>query len=495
MALTRLPAELLDQIIAHVVPDGFESVAVTCRKIHALCTPFIPRYNALRSRFHHFDYYDHPEDSSSTIATALDLIACIAVEPQIARYVRDADFKVDGLSFVRRRPCAASPEIHGGDAVVRLFADSPYLKEAGLAWQDYYAEIKEDFRAARYSQYAAAFLLTLLPNVENLSLPKRWKPRDATDKLIDTVVCKARQSHLPHARPNLAQVTRFGFSVSLGPRERCDLDWATPFLGLPRIRSFRGPSCVALVGGGRGSRTSDYRPGGCASTLETVDLVSCCVDEVAIANFLRHTPQLRTLRYSHTTKENAGLRDWNLCKFVTAVEREAGSHLEGLSVTIRELGGSIIPGRASLRGFRRLRKLELPLEIASCNIAVATACRSATTPTEPTVVADGSADRHDPNVDEAFIGDLVPASVSQLSLVSSGTDDHATALDVMFRDFAATRKSTLPALQLIILTCLATADDAYKRQVDRLRVESEKAGVVLDLRPWLSFTTIAWDEE
>ena len=83
-------------------------------------------------------------------------------------------------------------DVECGGAVVRLFADSPDLAEAGLDWEEYYAKIEEDLEASRYSQYAAAFLLTLLPNVETLTLPKCWKPLEATDKLIDVVIRKVR---------------------------------------------------------------------------------------------------------------------------------------------------------------------------------------------------------------------------------------------------------------------------------------------------------------
>ena len=223
MALTGLPTELLENIITQVLPEGFENVAVTCRKIYALCTPFIERYNILRSRFHHFTYYEGFRDPFPIIGTAFDLITHIAVEPRIARYVRDADFKVDSL-FIRGQPPGSNLDVYCKNAIIKLFADSPYLEQAGLDWQEYYTEIEEDLQAARYSQYAATFLLTLLPNIENLSLPKRWKPLGATDKLIDAVVRKAKQSHLPYDRPSFAQVTRFGLSISLGAQERCDLD-------------------------------------------------------------------------------------------------------------------------------------------------------------------------------------------------------------------------------------------------------------------------------
>lgn len=194
------------------------------------------------------------------------------------------------------------------------------------------------------------------------------------------------------------------------------------------------------------------------------------------------------LRYSHVTKPHGGPQEWNICKFITAIEREVGSHLEEFSVSIRELRGSLSPGKASMRGFQRLRKLEFPLEIAVCNI-------TATTPNEFPVVGDDSTDEpHELKDDEPFISDLVPTSVSQLSLISGGTGDHAKALDVMFRCFAAWKKSTLPALEEIQLSCPDDADDAYKEQCARLLAETEKMGVILRLKPFPSSFTIAWNE-
>jgi len=79
MALTRLPTELLDNIITHTLAEGFEGVALTCRRIYALCTPFIERHNTLRSHFSSFNYLHQWHDPSYTIRTAFDLITRIAV--------------------------------------------------------------------------------------------------------------------------------------------------------------------------------------------------------------------------------------------------------------------------------------------------------------------------------------------------------------------------------------------------------------------------------
>jgi len=75
-------------------------------------------------------------------------------------------------------------DVECSGAVVRLLANSPDLAKAGLDWEEYYAKIEEDLEATRYSQYAAAFLLTLLPNVETLTLPKCWKPLEATARYV-----------------------------------------------------------------------------------------------------------------------------------------------------------------------------------------------------------------------------------------------------------------------------------------------------------------------
>jgi hypothetical protein len=89
-----------------------------------------------------------------------------------------------------------------------------------------------------------------------------------------------------------------------------------------------------------------------------------------------------------------------------------GSHLEELSVFIRELRGSLAPSRVSMSGFQRLQKLEFPLEIAICNMTTATAYGAAT-PNTLLVVEDVPTNRHQELDDDTpFISDLVPASIS-----------------------------------------------------------------------------------
>ena len=214
---------------------------------------------------------------------------------------------------------------------------------------------------------------------------------------------------------------------------------------------------------------------GIGETLEVVHFVCCSIDEVAIADFLRHALRLRTFMYSHSTKDHGGPRDWDLCKFVTAVEREVGSHLAELSITIHELHGSIKPGKTSMRGYQRLRQPEFPIEIAICNITAA-ACHALENK-EPSIL------------------DLIPASVSRLAIDSQGTDHHGQALDVIFRGFAAEKASQLPALKDIHLVSPTTTDEAYMHRCTRLLAEMKQVGVNLHLEPWSAAASMAWDGE
>ncbi|KAL6716116.1 hypothetical protein ACLMJK_005682 [Lecanora helva] len=469
MALTKLPPELLESIIIHAVPEGFESLAVTCKRIHALCIPFFEHHNVLNSRFRHFVYGEGQfEEPFRTIVTAGELIRRIAAEPVIARYIRSADLRLDSpRSYIFPHYFIRESEDCQED-VQQLFASCAYLKRAGLDWEDYLEKIEDEFdnivyRRPRYSQYAAAFLLTLLPNVEKLILPRYWRKLDDTEKLVDAIRQTAEESssHMSCNRSSLARVTRFEHAASLVPQDHFNLDLTKPFLALPRVRSFRGPSCVACNEMNTTSKTLSYVFG---QTLESISFEFCCLDEKAIAKFLKDTSRLRTFRYSHSTKTCIGPQPWDICTFIAAVERRVGSQLEELSLSVRDPAVSVAPGNTSLRnGFPHLRQLEIPLEVVMCNIT-----------------ANESTGGASPDV-ALSIGDLVPASVSILSLISSGKTPFDQALEILFQDFVVKKESVLPALKEIHLICPNNADIKYKEYCEELRLEAQKVGVVLHL--------------
>lgn len=476
MALNRLPIEILEIIVTHVLPEGFESVAVTCKRIYALCIPFIQHHNLLRSRFNHFKYFKEFEPSSLTILTATELIRRIAIEPIVARYIRYAK-----LNFDSPRSYAPPPgfvdlvaDADSRERLVNLFKNSPHLEGAGLGWKEYLDKIEEDSNP--YSQHAAAFLLTLLPNVEWLSLPNQWRSNDLTEKLVYAIVLKAKTSSSLHDGSSLAQLTRFTQRFPSGPQPRSDWDIAQPFLALPRLQYFRGFNCIAIDDHDKSiiHMNRQYRFG---ETLEAISLSFSCLDEVGIAQLLKDTKRLKTFEYFHKKQRGVRLQCWDICNFVAAIERQVGSHLVELFISLSEPCDPIAPGAVSMRGFPCLRKLGFPLELVMCNIATA-ACRIAT-PNGPLV--RGPSDQ-EMGCDALFIGDIVPSSVFILSLTSHGKDNHDKALDVMFQDFGARKASALPALEEVYLVRPDDAEDAYKFQCTRLLIETQKAGVELHLK-------------
>ncbi|KAK0511954.1 hypothetical protein JMJ35_005082 [Cladonia borealis] len=185
MALMHLPNELLEKIVMHVLPEGFESVALTCRRIYALCTPFIEHHNKLRAQFRTFNYWSkggaHPD---FVIGTGFDLLTRIAVEPIVALYIQEADFKRDGIF----RPCELVEDAQPDGPVGRLLAQSPYLKQAGLDWQQYFAKIKEEEGPfCRWSRPSRSGMPPTGPASRRLMLADLWRRSRSTNLVLSSI--------------------------------------------------------------------------------------------------------------------------------------------------------------------------------------------------------------------------------------------------------------------------------------------------------------------
>ncbi|KAI0899310.1 F-box domain protein [Annulohypoxylon nitens] len=386
-----------------------------------------------------------------------------------ALYIEHVELDGDSLFWsLCGKPLQILPDVHHGGPIVESFANSPHLKEAGLDWKEFYTLIGEDLGRPglhHYSQRAAAFLLTLLPNLKTLSLPQLWRPCEKTEKLLDVVVRRARRPSCSWDKPSLAAVTRFSASSDVGYVEAL-YRHALPFLALPHVREF---NAISSADAADSFITLAYQDSysGYRETLKTVSFTNFFFDHLGVANFLSHVPRLMKLTYSHSPKMN-GSEEWNMSEFVTAIEREVGNYLEEFSISITDVQGSVAPGKVSMRGFKRLKKLEFPLEIAMCNIADAESRLGI--PPNSLISQEQHRGEHGLSV-----GDIVPATVCHLSIIlSSGMD--AKILKVLFSNFAAMKDSHLPALKEIRLRLRS---DSYEEECASLAVETERVGVVL----------------
>lgn len=307
-------------VVIHSLPEGFESLVLSCKRIYGLCTPFLEHHNTLRWHFQNFHYCKTNKPFKlnqelltfrDTISSAFNLIARIAIEPVVAHYIQEADFGYDSRLGQGLDSRWTTHRYYCDQAVRELFANSSYLAEAGLDWKQYYATVVEDHNAGRYSQHAAAFVLTLLPNLKVLRLPRWWKPAEAPNKLVDSVVHRTRKAQPLYHKPSRARVIEFKENTVQG----FDLDGVFSILALPNIQCLWLPKCVS-TGSGHSNITSKYVYCAFMSSIEEVHLgKGAFIDEVAIANFLKHTPRLKILTYWHLSKDT-GSQNWDLCQLL-----------------------------------------------------------------------------------------------------------------------------------------------------------------------------------
>ncbi|KAF2877261.1 hypothetical protein BDV95DRAFT_601674 [Massariosphaeria phaeospora] len=177
-------------------------------------------------------------------------------------------------------------------------------------------------------------LLTLISVV----LPWAWTSDKDTEKLLEAIVDHARKP--VNGSVSLLITLKTGFS--LATRQGFVLNKITPLLALPRIRSIHGPSSVSHIGARELSSPCQSLPPSVGEIMEIAHLLSSNLDGPAMEHFLRCTPRLKTLVYSHSSKELGPL--WDICALVTAIAKEAGSHLEELSITTHDFTGKIALG-------------------------------------------------------------------------------------------------------------------------------------------------------
>lgn len=502
MTLLSLPDELLAPIVDHAIPEGFESLCLSCRKLHLLCKPLIKQHNVLRAHFRNFDFYIKDKHPTLTIRTSYELIARIAEEPIVARYIEHADFKQDlrrpiGLRLWFMEDNGYRPEI-----VRDLFARSRYLE--GEEWQDYFAQYERELEDNQYCQATAAFLLTLLPNVKSVVLPRWWTFDEGTEKLVEGVVEHARKANAIETSASLALLTTLKTGYSLASRQGFVLDKITPLLALPRIHEFHGTTSVFHTEAH--SPSSPHQPlppsivGG---TLQIAHLLGSNLSSAAMASFLRNTRSLKTLLYSHSDKQLC-TPIWDICTLVTTIGNEVGSHLEELSITKHDFTGKVALGTADMRGFTRLHKLEFPLDLATCVIRSDLAAHCG--PEESREMDAGEVAEADASYGDRLMCGLVPSSVTRLFLRSdewektssshdspppletiNGTQvfapkpqQHELTLATMFRGFASKQAAQLPVLREIRVGYHWTAGEAYKARCRGLRAEAEKVDVIVN---------------
>nr|POE49462.1 hypothetical protein CFP56_50379 [Quercus suber] len=456
--LLRLPDELLFLVVAHTIPEGFESLSLTCKRIFAVCEPSIKHHNELDRQYRRFSYRLVDPSFPLPITTAFHLIARIIAEPTVARYIRHADFQCDTVPFYIYGEYydSETEEMHV-ESVVSFVAKSSILRSTG--WDEHAAAhvIEEDLCNRRYSQHAATFLLTMLPNVESLVLPLRWESNEMSNALLTTVI-----------RSAVAHDGTVGIDCSLGKTKTLrnltpctsyalfPLEWAMPFLRLPCIQSVHGNSIVE-------SASSESMPphgmpfAGMATGLRSLELRHCCLRLDSLCSLLRSAPGLKSLCYSHTVKYGMA-QEWDFTDYLNAIAGLTGTHLEELSVLRSQDVRVQRSSELSISSqFLCLRLLELPLDIFGRIHPIT-----------------------DLHYDAPVVSymDVVPKSITKLAFYGKPSNlDAGQGLESFFHGLAKARQTVLPQLEELHMACPDNSNDGWKSRCRDLQAECEGIGV------------------
>lgn len=488
-------------IVTSVLPDDFETLAITSKKLYAASQPFIARHNARRSQFTHFEYGKVPQSLFDIeVRTAWDLIRAIAAEPLIPYYIIDANF-ADDTTFPRSDAHSPFVEFSESSQAIDLIKRSPYHHQAGLdpAW--FIEQIASDLDLPertslynRYSQAAAAFVISLLPNVVSLKLPDWWTPgktdnldsdeRDQAEKLegfVRAVVASTVRESCKEGAP-LSRLTWIGASYDgFGERTHArDLSWhrqwdrkISPFMSLPNIRSLYAKDCMEC--GGLDELA--------LRNVESVHFEECFLDYMKdMSDLFDNCPKLKVFKYSFANNRiRHQSHQWRIFELIDMIGCKMGSRLEELSISATYKTGVIIFQEVNMKNFQRLQKFEFGLEFVSF-------LRTERGRERRFEVPDDSGLSPKRSIYET----LIPATVVELSILVRGTFPspshpnkglyHVGNLVELFQDFAVNKDRLAPNMNRVLLDCAQDMCDEYRSQCKKTAAELEQAGLEVVIR-------------
>lgn len=493
MAFLNLPTELIQRVIQEAIPEDFENVVLTCKQLHEASSIFLQQHNLRRRRYRHFSisqYHIEPaprrgragtrvvswdavtEATGITVKSIPDLLMHIAEAPIIARYIRTLDIKHDNYYHDPRGKNLQTPDEDyyphvkdNAEGVCRLLRESPYLREAGVDLDRWIARMISHEWMDEYMENNSArdtvFLLSLLPNVTVLTPDADWGrlPDRKSDpelwRVLDVIVRWANDKSRPSAALSRVEVVKP--SVGIGYECRRGLSSSAPLLALDSVRDFYAGSCIFYDDGYTGFPFAPrYEVYG--ANLEKIELVGSVGRFRELGELLSRTPKLKCFHFAYETKWHGCGHNWNVGAFMNAIQEEVGDTLEELSVTILQCYGGLGTTLDFMKGFEKLRTLELDVDML-----MAPAYDKGSQNEE-------WLDEEGPPGDPAMprLVDMLPASIETVRLFNRLYDeDQVQCMRALFDGLEKGSGSRLPHLEHVELVTPETDSDTSE---DALRV-------------------------
>ncbi|KAJ3479368.1 hypothetical protein NLG97_g8340 [Lecanicillium saksenae] len=356
MGLLELPTEVLIFIARYAI-YGLDNLALACKELHSRLAPLLSAHNELRKKYRHYPNDDSP-------GTMYDVLAEIAEEPAIADFMFDVN-----LSAIGHRDLSNPDESCMPRQLSALVSGSPILRT--LAADDdelvsrWMREIVRDVNSVDHHSnrdepnWAVPFLLSLLTNVESLIMPNYWHPKFDTvlapshpiTQFLQLVIKRANDKSLDNAP--LHKLSAIGPNRCFFEEYGGNMESIFPLMSLDSLREVRQEFSIMTD-----VKCEQLEFGPAGRNLERMKLVNSVLCGDLAGPIFEAMGNLRVFELSYSSFREVG-DDFNAQGVINALLRGTYKSLERLVLT----AGQVFPNTntidCSLRGFKKLKYLEL----------------------------------------------------------------------------------------------------------------------------------------
>lgn len=376
MLLQDLPPEMICLIIEFTIPEGYESLMLTCSALYKLGEFMRWQHNAWQRNYKTFQFgfsYYLGEGSSRTehfsARTGLQLLRDIAREPVVARYIRHMNYDLavynhdveDDFDEVGYHTSLLNRIKEDSDLfshMKEMIRESPYMDDDDDSTKAFTEGIFSEDPVISH-QFACAFLLTRLSNVSKISLPfwdfsssgQVYDNADLLPRLVDKIQDRAGRLH------------NASLSKPLTIRQRF-------FTGLyrPQVSALVKLRTVELYQMRRVNlhHFQEFRRW---PSLRKLKLEQTWATSFDILRLLTHTPGLTELDFELTFSDRPEQRPselqpfWNAGAFVEAIATTVGGGLRRLALRIGRQSNVVGTSTVTFTEFKALTVLDVDLEI------------------------------------------------------------------------------------------------------------------------------------
>lgn len=484
MGLLDLPLEVLDEIIALSLPDGIESLALSCKAIYQRAFSRIREHNTLKSQWRHVHI------NTTHYCNGFQILHIIERNPLIAQYIESitlSDRQDVGLNvFDPAEFDIFRSQESAMEDLKRMVVGSKWAALAGVDSNEWWETLKNEDNTEEDEEdldpdppeapmCTLVALLAHLPNLKTLRLSPSWEHfgtdlrTDETNQkmlaILDVMVQNANQAQNNNTSLYpLANLTTILPFMPKGGNERAGLLTLEPFMRLKSLKEIYAVSCLAVDDGYTGIPFY-WRFPGQVSSLTRLELAYCCIDADGLTELISHTPCLQVFKYSHQVKYHGCLYYWNPGTFNDALAQHCGQTITDLAITVDTSYCEIENGASSFLSFPNLKYLEVDVLIF-CGPPVESGQRRG----YHAHIPEGQ--KPWAHEDIPCIGSMIPDNIVEIHINTDYPEPDESALFALLKNIRPQRKERLHLLDKVTIR---------QYNADSAGVMAEKAEVRLEV--------------